>query len=168
MVKYIMQINIKKTIGGLFFLVLSIVYGWNALNIALFSSVVETFSARTLPTALSVAGIIFSILLLISPERDDSNNNASFIEMLRSLNWKTAIYLFIAMTIYGLIFGSVGFFIATFLFLNCSFWIMGERNLIKMVGVTTILVVTFWFFLNYLLGIYIDPGFLFNTWLTPT
>ncbi len=168
MVKYIMQINIKKTIGGLFFLVLSIVYGWNALNIALFSSVVETFSARTLPTALSVAGIIFSILLLISPERDDSNNNASFIEMLRSLNWKTAIYLFIAMTIYGLIFGSVGFFIATFLFLNCSFWIMGERNLIKMVGITTILVVTFWFFLNYLLGIYIDPGFLFNTWLTPT
>ncbi|MCH9664264.1 MAG: tripartite tricarboxylate transporter TctB family protein [Gammaproteobacteria bacterium] len=163
-----MQINIKKTIGGLFFLVLSIVYGWNALNIALFSSVVETFSARTLPTALSVAGIIFSILLLISPERDDSNNNASFIEMLRSLNWKTAIYLFIAMTIYGLIFGSVGFFIATFLFLNCSFWIMGERNLIKMVGITTILVVTFWFFLNYLLGIYIDPGFLFNTWLTPT
>ncbi len=163
-----MQINIKKTIGGLFFLVLSIVYGWNALNIALFSSVVETFSARTLPTALSVAGIVFSILLLISPERDDSNNNASFIEMLRSLNWKTAIYLFIAMTVYGLIFGSLGFFIATFLFLNCSFWIMGERNLIKMVGITTILVVTFWFFLNYLLGIYIDPGFLFNTWLTPT
>lgn len=168
MVKYNMQINIKKTIGGLFFLVLSIVYGWNALNIALFSSVVETFSARTLPTALSVAGIVFSILLLISPERDDSNNNASFIEMLRSLNWKTAIYLFIAMTVYGLIFGSLGFFIATFLFLNCSFWIMGERNLIKMVGITTILVVTFWFFLNYLLGIYIDPGFLFNTWLTPT
>lgn len=162
-----MKINLKKTIGGLFFLVLSIVYGWNAINIPLFSSVVEAFSARTLPTSLSVAGIIFSILLLISPERDQSNNNDNFIAMLKSLDWRTALYLFIAMSCYGLIFQYLGFFLATFLFLNCCFWIMGERSFRKMLIISTTLVITFWFFLNYLLDIYIDPGFLFNAWLTP-
>ncbi|MBE8182418.1 MAG: tripartite tricarboxylate transporter TctB family protein [Candidatus Portiera sp.] len=161
-----MKINLKKTIGGLFFLILSIVYGWHAIHIPLFSSVVEAFSARTLPTSLSIAGVIFSTLLLISPERDDANNNDNFIKMLKSLNWHTALYLFIAMSVYGLIFQYLGFFIATFLFLNCSFWIMGERNISKMLGISVILVVSFWFFLNYLLDIYIDPGFLFNSWLT--
>ena len=154
--------NIKKTIGGLFFLILSLVYGWNALHIQLFSSVVEAFSARTLPIALSVVGVITSILLLVLPEQEEG-----FIEKIKGLNWKTAFALFASMSIYGALFQYLGFFISTFLFLNAGFWIMGERRIVLMLTISITMIVSFWFFLNYLLGIYINPGILFNTFLVP-
>lgn len=153
------NIDIKKTIGGLFFLLLSIFYGYNASQIELFSSVVETFNARTLPLALSVAGVICSILLLVIP---DKNKEEDFILRIKQLNWRTTISLFVAMSIYGIVFQFTGFFIATFLFLNVCFWIMGERRIRMMVGISSILIVMFWFFLRYLLDIYIDPGFIFS------
>lgn len=149
--------DLKKTIGGLFFLTFSLAYGWNALQIKLFSSVVEAFSARTLPVSLSIAGIIVSLLLLLLPEKEDK-----FIETLKGLNWKTTISLFALMSIYGLLFEYVGFFVSTFLFLNAGFWIMGERRIVLMLVVSIAIITLFWFLLTYLLGIYINPGLLFD------
>ena len=153
------NIDIKKTIGGLFFLVLSFFYGYNASQIQLFSAVVEVFNARTLPLGLSAAGVIFSILLLVLPDKTKEDD---FIGRIKSLNWGTTIKLFVAMSIYGLIFKYIGFFIATFLFLNVSFWIMGERNIKMMLTISCSMIVVFWLFLRYFLDIYIDPGFLFT------
>ena len=157
-----MNVDIKKTIGGVLFLVLSIFYGYNASQIQLFSSVVEAFNARTLPLGLSAAGVIFSILLLVIP---DKNPEIDFIDRIKKLNWRTTIQLFVAMSIYGLIFKPLGFFIATFLFLNACFWIMGERNIRMMLIISSVLIIAFWFLLRYLLDIYIDPGALFSSFL---
>ena len=150
-------INIKKTLGGFLFLILSFLYGWQTFNIKVFSTAVELFSARTIPFALSALGIILSILLLVLPEEEDD-----FVANFKQLNWRAAILLLISMSIYGILFQYVGFFIATFLFLNAGFWILGERSLTKMLITSVSLMVAFWVMLVYLLDIYIDPGLLFN------
>ena len=154
-------INVKKTLGGFLFLILSFVYGWQAFNIKIFSAAVELFSARTIPFALSVLGIILSILLLVLPEEEDN-----LIANLKQLDWRPAILLLISMSIYGILFQYVGFFISTFLFLNSGFWILGERSLYRMFIISVSLMVVFWVTLVYLLDIYIDPGLIFN-FLTP-
>ncbi len=143
----------KKIIGGMFFLLLSLIYGWYSLSIPLFSSQVETFTARTLPLYIAVAGVILSVLLLVLPDEDKD-----FVGRIKKMDWFSTGALFILMSIYGVIFNYLGFFLATFLFLNGGFYILGERRIGVMLLVSVILIAFFWGVFNYLLGIYIDPG----------
>ena len=148
--------SIKKTIGGMFFLLLSLAYGWKSLSIPLFSIATETFTARTMPTYLAITGVLLSLLLLILPDEDKA-----FISRIKSMDWFSGISLFVLMFIYALIFNYLGFFLATFLFLNAGFFILGERRIWLMLTISILLIVLFWLMFNYLLGIYIDPGLYF-------
>lgn len=144
----------KKMIGGMFFLLLSLLYGWHSLSIPLFSTTIESFTARTLPFYIAVTGVILSLLLLILPDEDKD-----FTERIKKMDWFSAIALFALMSIYGVIFSYLGFFLSTFLFLNGGFYILGERRIGRMLLVSVALIGFFWGIFNYLLGIYIDPGF---------
>lgn len=143
----------KKTIGGLFFLLLSLIYGWHSLSIPLFSTQIESFTARTLPSYIAATGVILSVLLLVLPDEDKD-----FTTRLKKMDWFSTGALFVLMSIYGLIFNYLGFFLSTFLFLNGGFYILGERRIGVMLLVSVLLIAFFWTVFNYLLGIYIDPG----------
>lgn len=152
--------GIKKILGGMFFLVLSLAYGWQAMHIPLFLIGAEKFTARTLPFSLAVMGVICSLLFLIMPDEDDG-----FVARLKGMDWFSVCILFALMFVYALIFSYLGFFISTFLFLNAGFYALGERRIHLMLIISTLLIVLFWLILNYLLGIYIDPGTFLLNWM---
>jgi len=143
----------KKIIGGMFFLLLSLIYGWHSLGIPLFSGEIESFTARTLPLYIAATGVVLSILLLVLPDEDKD-----FVVRIKKMDWFSTGALFVLMSIYGLIFNYLGFFLSTFLFLNGGFYILGERRIGVMLLVSVTLIAFFWGVFNYLLGIYIDPG----------
>ena len=65
------------------------------------------------------------------------------------------------MVIYGVFLKWLGFIIASILFLMAGFYILGERNIRKMVVAAIPLVILLWFVMSTLLGVYIAPGEIF-------
>ena len=143
------------------FLSLSLAYGWEASRIPLFITAGADISARTLPLGLAAAGVFCSLLFLILPDAEEDD----FVARLKGLDWSSAGLLFLLMFIYALVFNYLGFFLASFLFLNAGFFILGERRIFVMLAVSITLIVVFWLLLNYLLGVYIDPGLFLLDWL---
>ena len=152
----------KDKVGALVILILSIVYGAMALNMPEAPGIEGSgVTPSSLPIALSVTGIIASLLILILPaDRHVSGETSSFMVAFKGLDWRCAAFLFLLMTAYGLTLKPLGFLISTVFFLCGGFWTMGERRikliLIVSIGVT----VGFWFILTQLLRIYLEPGVL--------
>ncbi len=65
------------------------------------------------------------------------------------------------MIFYGLIIKLAGFIISTILFLIVGFRILGERRVKILLLASIPFVVVFWFLLNRILGVYLEPGVLF-------
>ncbi len=151
----------KDTVGALFFLVLSLLYGLMTFNIPLNVMAKKAFfTARTVPTTLAVFGIIISLLLLILPSPDADGRN-SIIKTFRGFKWKRAGLLLASMIFYGLIIKLVGFIISTILFLIVGFRILGEQRVKILLLASIPFVVVFWFLINKILGVYLEPGSLF-------
>ena len=152
----------KDKVGALVILILSIVYGAMALNIPEAPGIGDSgVSPSSLPIALSTTGIIAALLILILPtDQRISEEEASFTEAFRRLNWRCAAFLFLLMAGYGLILKPLGFLISTMLFLCGGFWTMGERRIKLMLLVSIGVTVGFWFILTQLLRIYLEPGVL--------
>lgn len=154
----------KDKVGALAILAFSIVYGAMALNIPEAPGVEDTgVTPSSLPIALSATGIVASLLILVlpAPRRIDSDRDgSSFADAFKGLDWRCAAFLFLLMAGYGLILKSLGFLIATILFLYGGFWAMGERRIKLMLLVSIGVTVGFWFILTQLLRIYLEPGVL--------
>ncbi len=154
----------KDKVGALVILALSIVYGAMAFNIPEAPGVEDTgVTPSSLPIALSATGIVASLLILVlpAPRRIDSDRDgSSFADAFKGLDWRCAAFLFLLMAGYGLILKSLGFLIATILFLYGGFWAMGERRIKLMLLVSIGVTVGFWFILTQLLRIYLEPGVL--------
>jgi len=155
-----MNVNREK-LGALFILALSIAYGISAFKIPLiFLSQGEAFSARTMPYALSIAGIVISLLIIILPSFD-KDKVITARAALSGLDWQRTAWLTGLMIIYSVSMPWVGFVIASIAFMACGVMILGERN-IKMILIASIsLVIFLWFLLTKVLGMYIAPGELF-------
>lgn len=155
-----MSVNREK-MGALFILALSIAYGIYAFKIPLiFLSRGEALNARTMPYALSVAGIVLSLLIIVLPsfEKDKA---ITVRESLSGLDWRRAAWLTGLMIVYSLGMPWVGFVIASIGFMAGGVMILGERN-IKVILIASIpLVILLWFLLTRVLGMYIAPGELF-------
>lgn len=151
----------KDRIGALFFLVLSLFYGLMTFSIPL-NEMAKTavFTARTVPLTLAVCGIIISLLILILPSSDADGKN-TLIKTFRGFEWKRAGLLLVLMVVYGLIIKPAGFIISTILFLIVGFRILGEKRVKILLLASIPFVVVFWFLLNKILGIYLEPGRLF-------
>lgn len=151
----------REKVGALVMLLFSIAYGGLATKIPLsFLAQQEVFTARTMPYALSVIGAILSLLILILPTVEESGKK-SLAEATRGMDWKKAIYLVIAMIVYGFAMKWLGFIIASVLFLMIGFYILGERRIKSMLLASIPLVVVLWFLMSSLLGVYIAPGEIF-------
>ena len=151
----------KDKVGALFFLILSIVYGVLAFDIPLmFGGEDEVFTARTLPFALSICGIVISLLILFLPS-GSSDSKAKVTEAFRGLNWKRVIQLAVLMILYGLTIRWLGFIISTSLFLICLYRLLGERRIQVLLVASVPLVVVFWFLMTKILGVYLAPGEIF-------
>lgn len=151
----------KDRIGALFFLVLSLFYGLMTFKIPLnVMAKTASFTARTVPITLAVCGIIISLLILILPSPDADGRN-TIIKTFRGFKWKRAGLLLVLMIFYGLIIKLAGFIISTILFLIVGFRILGEKRVKILLLASIPFVVVFWFLLNKILGIYLEPGSLF-------
>ena len=155
-----MNVNREK-MGALFILVLSIAYGIYAFKIPLiFLSQGETLNARTMPYALSIAGIVLSLLIIILPSFD-KQTAISAREALGGLDWRRTAWLTGLMIVYSLGMPWVGFVIASIIFMAGGAMILGERN-VKVILIASVpVVLLLWFILTKVLGMYIAPGELF-------
>jgi len=114
-----MNVN-KEKIGALFILAFSIAYGIYAFKIPLiFLSQGEALNARTLPFALSIAGIVISLLIIILPSFD-KDKVTTVREALSGLDWRRTAWLTGLMLVYSLSMPWVGFVIASIFFMACG------------------------------------------------
>jgi putative tricarboxylic transport membrane protein len=151
----------REKVGALVLLLFSIAYGILALKIPLsFLAQNEFFTSRTMPYALAIIGMILSLLILALPTADPAGKH-TLKEETAGMDWKRAIWLVIAMIIYGLTMKWLGFIIASILFLMFGFYILGERKFRKMALAAIPLVILLWFVMSTLLGVYIAPGEIF-------
>lgn len=151
----------REKVGALVMLLFSASYGFLATKIPLsFLSHQETFTARTMPYALAVMGILLSIAILVSPTVDPAGKK-SLSEETKGMDWSTGILLVALMLFFGLTMKWLGFIIASIVFLLAGFWILGERRKKRMFFAAIPLVLVLWCIMSLLLGVYIAPGEIF-------
>ena len=147
----------RERVGALFFLALSVAYGYYATEIKLHpGDEYEPMTARTLPYVLSASGIGLSLLLLITGRQGQLDGH------LLRLNWKPVIILLGLTLLYGFGLDWLGFLIATTLFLIAGFYTLGEKRIKVLLLVAVPFVFLFWFGLTQMLDIYLAPGRIFG------
>ncbi len=147
----------KERIGALFFLVLSLAYGYLAYQIKLYpGDELEAMTARTLPIVLSGLGILFSLVLIATANQKDQGKNIA------GLDWKPVILLMLLSLVYGFALDWLGFLVSTTLFLIAGFRILGEKRPKILLLVAVPFVFIFWFGLTQMLDIYLAPGRIFG------
>ncbi len=147
----------KERIGAIFFLVLSILYGYMAGEIKLYpGDELDPMTARTLPYVLAGLGIVFSIVLLATGKQGDRGVD------IRGLDWKPVIALMLLSLFYGFALDWLGFLVSTTFFLMAGFYILGEKRPKILLLVAVPFVFIFWFGLTQMLDIYLAPGRIFG------
>ena len=149
-----MKISPSKIISLLFF-IFSGFYLYTAHQIQVFTfDENAAFNAKTFPIYLGYAGLVFSALYIILPEKKPSDVD------LKVLDYKKTISLVILMIIYGLTILRVGYFLSTSLFLVLSYIILGERKWFWILILSFPFVGVFMYLLHGLLNIYLRDPFL--------
>ena len=147
-----MRISPTKFISLLFF-IFSVFYLYTAHQIVVFTFDENApFNARTFPIYLGWAGIFFSGLKIILPEKVPTEVDHKY------LDYKSIIYLILVSIIYGAVILKVGYFLSTSLFLIISYYLLGERRWLWMFLLSFPFVAIFMFLLHGVLNIYLrDP-----------
>ena len=149
-----MKISPSKIISLLFF-IFSGFYLYTAYQIRVFAfDENAAFNARTFPIYLGYAGLIFSALYIILPERKPTNIDVSILE------YKKTILLVVLMIIYGITILKAGYFLSTSIFLVLSYIVLGERRWIWVFILSFPFVAIFMYLLHGLLNIYLRDPFL--------
>ncbi|WP_282608144.1 tripartite tricarboxylate transporter TctB family protein [Pelagibius sp. Alg239-R121] len=138
-------------IGGVLLLAFSVAYGLLIFDIPLLPFQAQAaFTARTMPEALSVLGILLSLTMIIKPSSDARPEVGGFL-------WKRGAIVCVAMVLYGLTVRPGGFLISTSLFLIACILILGERRLWLILVASVPVVLFFWVLMTQLLGVFIEP-----------
>jgi len=152
----------KNTIGAIFFLAFSVFYFFNVFSIKKMpGSQFEVMSASSFPFYIGVAGIIISIVILVLSFKEKDKDILS-MDYIKSLDFKTTLYFVAAMIFYGFTIRSLGFIISTMIFLAIGFVLLKEKNIKRIFLISVGVSVGFYLILNNLLGVYIDPGMLYE------
>jgi putative tricarboxylic transport membrane protein len=138
-------------IGGLLLLAFSLAYGLLTFRIPLLPFQAQAaFTARTMPEALSIMGIILSLVMIVKPASHARPEVAGFL-------WGRGALICAVMVIYGLTVRPGGFLISTSLFLMAGIMILGERRWWLILVASVPVVVFFWVLMTQLLGVFIEP-----------
>ncbi|MFK2822169.1 tripartite tricarboxylate transporter TctB family protein [Arcobacter sp. YIC-80] len=153
----------KNIIGSIFFLGFSCFYFFNVFNIKKMpGSQFEVMTASTFPFYIGISGIVISgIILIFSIVKKDED--ALSLSYLKTLDFKTTTLFIVAMIFYGFTIRTLGFILATIIFLAIGFFILKEKNLKRIFLISVGVSVGFYIILNNLLGVYIDPGMIFDS-----
>ena len=144
----------KDRIGGLLFLALSIIYGYYALDIRMFpGDQFEPFNAQTLPVVLAWSGAIVSILILATSGREEDGP-----VVLAGFDFKLVAQLMLLVWGFAQALNWLGFLLSTLGFLLIGYWLLGERNVLRLLLASVPFAVVFWFLLAQVLEIYLAPG----------
>ncbi|ENI4129676.1 tripartite tricarboxylate transporter TctB family protein [Vibrio fluvialis] len=149
----------RDRVGAMIFLVLSLCYGYQTTQIPMFpGDEYEPFTARTLPTLLTYAGVAMSLLLLVVGQPDKKSG------AVMTFNWKLLIGFLVLMALYGAGLTYLGFVLATSFFLMAGFYILGERRKSILFGASFPFVIAFYLLLTKGLDVYLEPGLIFTLW----
>ncbi|WP_029058277.1 tripartite tricarboxylate transporter TctB family protein [Stappia stellulata] len=158
----------RDRIGALLMLAFSLGYGAMIFNIPLLPfQANQAFTARTLPQALSILGVVLSLALLLKPLRgtareDDKIWRANMIRLLTRVPGLgfplgKVLMLCVAMVFYGFTVRPLGFLLATTLFLVASMYVLGERRHVMAFSIAIGVTVFFWVLMTQFLDVYIAP-----------
>ena len=152
----------KNAIGSIFFLAFSSFYFFNVFSIKKMpGSQFEVMTASTFPFYIGLCGIIVSLLILILSFVKKDTDFLSFT-YLKTLDFKTTSYFILAMLFYGFTIRTLGFILSTIIFLCIGFLLLKERNIKKILLISAGVSIGFYLLLNNILGVYIDPGMLYE------
>lgn len=144
------------------FLVFSLTYGYASYTYPLLPFERNmAFLPNTLPMALSVLGIVISLILIFSPKTESAEDDptSSGIDMAQLKEYKIgqAVSILAAMVIYALLLRPIGFIPTTILFLVGCGWLLGERKPLVMIGVASTGTIGIWYLVQEVLGIFLRP-----------
>ena len=153
----------KTRVGSLFFLVFSTIYLYQSYNIHILAGLnYDAMTARTFPYYLGIFGILVSLLMLLFTFLSVDVEDMFDWGNLKTFDFKKGLYFIGAMFFYGFTIRTLGFIIATIIFLIIGFKILEEKSwktvLLTSFGVSII----FWFLLTQVLGVYIEQGMVFD------
>ncbi|MEO1103426.1 MAG: tripartite tricarboxylate transporter TctB family protein [Pseudomonadota bacterium] len=141
----------KNRIGGVLLLAFCLAYALLIGDIRLLPfQEGQAFTARTMPTALSILGIALALLTIVLPHEKDGLG-------MKGAAWGRTVAFLVLMSIYGLAIRPAGFLIATSLFLMIGFALLGERRVWLLAIVALPIVVSFWVLMTQVLDVYIAP-----------
>ncbi len=151
----------KDRLGAFILLVFSLIYLRSSMDIPLDPFDLEVgFTSRSLPIFLSVSAIFISILLVFFSVFDSDAKPVS--DELSHIGWKPMLALILLMAVYVTTFNYLGFVLASVLFLQIAFMLLGERRLLLSVCVSLGLILLLWFILTQIFGLYLDSGMLYR------
>lgn len=152
----------RDSLGALIFLLFFTAYAIFAWQIPVLPfEELDAVNSSSIPKVYACAGILFSLLGVISPLLKGVGKEA----ILSGLSWRSAgqtLVLLVLMWLYTSALEPLGFMLSTMAFLASGFLIMGERRwrIVLLASVPVTLV--FWFIMTQLLGIYLVPGELWS------
>lgn len=151
----------KDRLGAFILLVFSLIYLRSSMDIPLDPFDLEVgFTSRSLPIFLSVSAIFISILLVFFSVYDSEAKPVS--DELSHIGWRPMLALILLMAVYVTTFNYLGFVLASALFLQIAFMLLGERRLLLSVCVSLGLILFLWFILTQIFGLYLDSGMLYR------
>lgn len=151
----------KERLGALILLAFSLVYLLSSIDIPVDPFDLEVgFTSRTLPIFLSVSAIFVSILLVFFSLFDSEAKPVS--DEFSHPGWKPMLALIVLMTVYVTTFNYLGFVLASALFLQIAFWLLGERRLLLSACISLGLILFLWLILTQVFGLYLDSGVLYR------
>lgn len=149
----------RDRVGAMIFMILCLCYGYQTSLIPMFpGDEYEPFTAKTLPSILTVVGIVLSVILLVTGQPNEKSGAVT------DFNWKLLIGFLVLMAAYGLGLTYLGFVLATGFFLMIGFYLLGERRKSILLGASFPFVIAFYLMLTQGLDIYLEPGLIFTLW----
>ena len=151
----------KDRLGAFILLVFSLIYLRSSMDIPLDPFDLEVgFTSRSLPIFLSVSAIFISILLVFFSVFDSDAKPVS--NELSHIGWKPMLALILLMAVYVTTFNYLGFVLASALFLQIAFMLLGERRLLLSACISVGLILFLWLILTQVFGLYLDSGMLYR------
>ncbi|MEL7303684.1 MAG: tripartite tricarboxylate transporter TctB family protein [Pseudomonadota bacterium] len=146
---------------AILFLVFSIAYGYTAFvtmqDQLLPFELNMSFLPNTLPKALSVAGVIVSLFVILGGRGPSDAKKPIVADGLNAWHVTQAVLLLSAMVAYALLLRPLGFIAATSLFIILTAILLGERKLIRLVAIAVFAAFVVWFLVEQLLDIVLRP-----------